>query len=72
MSKLLYRQDMDRLQCGVPGCTDQHEGPVFLHAKCHMGAGTRVSYRFGILDVRCRKCESLVAQVAVAERKGQA
>lgn len=69
MSKLLYSQDMDGLRCAIPGCTHQHDGPVFLHGKCHIGVGTRVSYQHGILTVRCRKCEALIAQVAVAGRK---
>lgn len=50
------------------GC-DLHGGPsgeLFLHGRCHPSAGTRVSYRDGVLNIRCRVCKALIADVAVA------
>jgi hypothetical protein len=65
---VLYREDIDGLRCGVAGCSHQEHDGLYLHARCHMNAGTRVYYQAGVLTVRCRKCEALVAEIAVAGR----
>lgn len=62
----LTRRDLDVASCQVPGCKhEDHEG-LFLHARCHPSAGTRVEYRDGELAIRCRTCETLVCKVRVA------
>jgi len=63
----LTREELDKMTCA--GCHgDEHaHGPLFLHARCHMHAGTFASYLNGVLTVTCAKCKKLVAKIAVAE-----
>jgi hypothetical protein len=63
----LTRVDLDTAGCQAPGCTHVNHPVMYLHPRCHVSAGTRVEYhRDGVLRIRCRKCDSLVANVAVA------
>lgn len=63
----LTQQDLDHAQCGTPGCTEKH-GVLFLHAGCHMRAGTTVSYHpaTGTLLIECKQCGKKIAEIAVA------
>lgn len=62
------RYDLDRAQCGTPGCTHEDHSEMFLHSACHPRAGHRVSYHLitGTLEIRCRICHQLAAEIAVA------
>ena len=67
--KVLTRADLDHAHCGVSGCTTEHAGgdSLFLHGRCHVGAGSEVEYVDGMLHVRCRVCKKGVALIQVAE-----
>lgn len=69
----LTREELDQGGCGTPGCTHDHT-VLFLYGRCHPSAGGRVSYdkRTGSLRVVCRRCEDLIAEVAVAKSPGDA
>ena len=60
----LHKEDLDKLECpcGHPSCED----PIYLHAACHMKAGTWVRYFDGVLTIVCSICEKPVAEIAVA------
>jgi len=64
----LTRDGLDMLLkqgCSTPGCRETH-GPMFMHCAQHIHAPVSVSYHEGSLQVRCAKCHSVVATVAVA------
>jgi len=67
----LNLEDLERLAgggCQVPGCTHPHSGALYVHARCHLGAGNEVSYVLGsgVLRIACRVCKKVIAEVAVA------
>lgn len=69
MMKPLSRADLDHMRCKVPGCTTEHAGgePIFLHGRCHIGAGNEIEYVDGLLHIRCRLCKQYVGLIKVAE-----
>lgn len=60
-------EELNQGGCGSPGCTHDHT-VLYLHARCHPSAGGRVSYdkRTGNIRIVCRRCEDLIAEIAVA------
>lgn len=57
------------MECNAPGCDHTaHDASMAMRARCHPTAGTWCFYRNGVISVRCRICERLVAEIAVAER----
>lgn len=71
--KPLTREVLDGMPCG--GCGKEigdpeqhsaHDMRRWLHGRCHMSAGTRVSYLDGVLTVACRECKKLIVEIAVA------
>src|SRR5215813_14107331 len=68
MPRLLYRPDLDDLQCSNPLYTHRGEAPLYFHARCHPAADMHVGYADGVLAVTCAECHTLVAAVAVKER----
>lgn len=64
----LNQEHLNGAVCAAPGCTHEKDAPLFLHGKCHPSEGTRVSYHpsKGCLEVRCRRCEKLIAEIEVA------
>jgi len=67
----LTRKDLQHVQCQVLGCTHDNHGVLFLHAGCHMRAGTEVSYNLvtGVLTINCKQCKKLIAKILVAMEK---
>ena len=64
----LTQQDLKDLTCAEPGCThDSHENGLALHSRCHPSQPTWAWYKDGVLTVRCSRCESVVATIAVAQ-----
>ena len=63
---ILARPDLDRAHCETPGCGHTEHGPLFLHQRCHTGAGKTVAYMDGIVTVTCKKCDAFIAAIAVA------
>lgn len=63
----LTRVELDKGGCETPGCGHDHT-VLFLYSRCHQSAGQRVSYdkRTGNVRVVCRRCDSLVVEIAVA------
>ena len=68
MPRLLYRPDLDDLQCSNPFCTHRDEAPLYFHARCHPEADVHVGYAHGILAVCCAECHEIVAAIAVKDR----
>ena len=64
----LTRQQLDTMQCGTPGCTEEH-GALYFHGRCHPNAATWAGYADGVVTVRCSVCEQTIVAIAVAERK---
>jgi hypothetical protein len=62
---VLTRQDLDKLHCAVPGCQCTGKPLVFM-GECHPHGGQLVAYHDGVLEVRCRECDTFVASVLVA------
>ena len=65
----LTRKELDRMQCGTPGCEEEHS-VLFFHAACHPGAGTWARYEAGEVTVECARCRQVVAVIAVADGTG--
>lgn len=66
--KPLTRTDLDRMGCDAPGCDHtSHQGPMVPRGRCHPSAGTWCYYQDGVLTVRCRICELMILEIAVAE-----
>lgn len=69
MPRPMTRNELDRLGCAMPNCTHDHtkDPDLFFHARCHMSAGSEVSYnkQNGVLTIKCKQCKKLVAEIAV-------
>ena len=69
------KEDFDRALargCQVPGCDHRGHGAlaeIYLHQRCHAGAGLEACYRDGLLLLACQHCKTPVALVAVAQAK---
>ena len=65
------RLAMDRIfarGCGVEGCGHDHGSePMFIHQRCHPGAGLEASYAKGVVVIACLRCKSPIVSVKVAE-----
>lgn len=62
----LTQKILDSMRCQTPDCDHAStSGPMFLHPICHPDEGTWCSYEASVLEIRCRSCKKLVAQVAV-------
>lgn len=63
----MTRADLDRETCADPACDHTaHDGPLVLHAQCHIDAATWVTYHDGVMAVTCAECGALIAAIAVA------
>lgn len=53
--------------CQVPGCSHDHDKEIFIHPRCHPGAGLSASYKqgSGVLRLSCRRCDRFIVDVAV-------
>lgn len=63
----LYREEMDKMRCGEPGCTHEDHDGLFLHGKCHIESPSWVEYRDGVILVTCATCNKMIAVIAVAK-----
>lgn len=50
--------------CMTPGCSCS-EGPMFLHAKCHIEAPIQTFYHEGFLYVCCGDCGAPIAKFPI-------
>lgn len=64
------RDRLDRMGCHDCGDADHAEQGMFIHGKCHPGAGNDVCYRNGRIHVACRECKKPIVAIAVAEVSG--
>jgi hypothetical protein len=64
---LLYKQDLEAMECSNPGCTNVH--PVFISAQCHIGEGVQACYdkEDGCMKFYCLQCNVFVCSIMVAE-----
>jgi hypothetical protein len=54
--------------CSVPGCNHKSHREIFLHPRCHSGAGLRLSYpQPDVLQLDCAACSDQILNIAVAE-----
>lgn len=66
--KPLTRKDLDAASCSGPGCTHEaHDGPLFLHARCHPAGRTQVEYQRGVMTVGCGECGQKIIDIKVSE-----
>lgn len=64
-----YREDLDVMRCGDPGCTHVGHDGLHLLARCHDQYPPACIYRGdGVLVFECIVCKAVVAEVAVASR----
>ncbi len=65
---VLTRQQLDEGRCFNPDCACGAEGSLFLHGKCHPGAGSEVEYNDGVLYFKCNECGLPIINILVAAR----
>lgn len=67
MARPYTQEDMQRMGCNSPGCTEDHS-VLCLSPLCHPGARVECHYDKpdGVLYVECAKCERPVASFLVA------
>lgn len=65
----LTRVELDQCGCDTPGCGHDHT-VLYLHGRRHRSAGQLVSYdkRTGNIRIACRRCDAVVAEIAVAAK----
>jgi LSD1 subclass zinc finger protein len=69
----LFKEDLDRQMnagCSNPDCTADHKigEEMYLSSKCHLGAPNFVTYREGVVIVRCSICQDIVLEIEVASQ----
>jgi hypothetical protein len=68
---MLKQADLDRAAvrgCTVAGCSHDHGGQIFLHARCHIDAQVSAQYVApDTLQVSCADCGQFVCRVAVEQ-----
>ncbi len=65
----LYKEDLDKMECPC-GCGSRE---IYLYGHCHPQNGrTWASYEKGILTIRCAICDTMIAEIAVAEKGAEA
>ena len=67
---MMYREQLDGLQCDDTCCSDPKHGPMDLYARCHPEAATWTAYHrdLGAVVVRCAECGEALLTIAVASR----
>lgn len=71
---MITQKDLDKFAeagCQQPGCTEKHDGTIFLRGRCHSNnRGVDVSYTYGtgVLEISCIACKQVVAVVKVAKK----
>jgi hypothetical protein len=68
--KVLFQADLDKITangCETPGCKHEHDGVLYLNARCHPYSAVSVRYQFGtgILEIVCKECGLPVADISV-------
>ena len=66
----LHVEDMQDAECGMDGCTDNHE-ELFLNPACHPRSGVTALYikRLQVVYFACSKCGKPSIAIAVASRQ---
>lgn len=71
MSKISTRQELDAALaagCAIPGCDHTgHDGPMYLHGRCHMSSQVVATYQNGVLRILCGTCNGQIVAVRVAD-----
>lgn len=68
MTLPLTQHELDDLCCNKPGCSHENDNEVWLTSHCHPGP-IEVSYvkSRGVLVIRCKKCQSQLIEIEVAQ-----
>lgn len=61
----LTRAELDSASCSDPGC--ECSDVLYFHGKCHPESATFTYYSNGMLVVECATCETMIAEISVAE-----
>jgi hypothetical protein len=64
----LTADDLDRMGCQDPACDHSEDDKVlYLHPKCHPGAGTYVYYDKGdrTLTLECTLCKRVIVRIGL-------
>ncbi len=68
---MLYREDLDKMTCGDPGCDHTAHDGLYLHGACHIDSPTWAEYREGQLIITCATCKKLIGIIAVASKENK-
>jgi hypothetical protein len=66
--KVAFTEDLKGLTCSMEGCGSE-EGPVYLHASCHLESPLWISFSEGALTVTCAECKTFVTSIKVAKKQ---
>jgi hypothetical protein len=69
--RALTQRELNAAGCAMPNCTHEDHATLFLHARCHMKAGTFASYNklTGTMRIECARCKAVVAEILVASAR---
>ncbi len=68
MADVLYLSDLEKMQCGTPGCDHSgHDHKMFIHSKCHpqAGASVEVDWKSRVAKITCAKCDKFICRLAL-------
>lgn len=70
---MLTQMELNHLACQKPDCDHSEDEVLYLEPLCHPGMGIFARYdrRTHGLEILCRKCRRFVAEIAVAQSKGE-
>jgi hypothetical protein len=63
---MIFLEQINQMTCQSPDCKHlDHDGGLFLNARCHTGAGVLIFNRGDHLDILCAICRDDIAQIAI-------
>jgi hypothetical protein len=66
---MLFKNDLDRLTCGVPGCAHANDDIVYVHSNCHRKAPHQVVKTGGIITAGCPTCRKIAIACVFKDEK---
>lgn len=71
--KVLYLEDLEDSVahgCSDPACDHKHDGPLFLHPRCHLYGRLDASFQFGesYIEMVCSVCHEIVMRLQIASK----
>lgn len=64
---MLFKEQLDQMQCAEPGCTHENHDKLYLHGQCHPDSGAFVCYKLneGLIEMICAKCKTHICEIVV-------